>query len=98
MGKLFEDDDEEGLSNSLHEVESNPNSQLQQSELASSAGNFWSLKHDKCTKQVRLQKSTLTYLFLFFCGPVSMHFSQSNCFVCGPVFHDTDRSTGPPGF
>ena len=32
---------------------------------------------------------------LFFCGPVSMLFSQSDCFVCGPVFHDTDRSTGP---
>ena len=26
---------------------------------------------------------------LFFCGPVSMLFSQSDCFVCGPVFHDT---------
>ncbi len=35
------------------------------------------------------------YPYLFFCGPVSMLFSQSDCFVCGPVFHDTDRSTGP---
>ncbi len=35
------------------------------------------------------------YFHLFFCGPVSMLFSQSDCSVCGPVFHDTDRSTGP---
>ena len=27
--------------------------------------------------------------------PISMLFSQSNCFVCGQVFLDTDRRTGP---
>ncbi len=43
----------------------------------------------------RILTNTGRYDHLFFCSPVSMLFSQSDCFVCGPVFHDTDRSTGP---
>ena len=32
-------------------------------------------------------------LFILLRGPLSVLCSQSDCFVCCPVFHDTDRST-----
>ena len=34
--------------------------------------------------------SNIVNSIVIFSGPVSMPFSQSDCFVCSPVFHDTD--------
>jgi hypothetical protein len=44
----------------------------------------------RCAHSFDIFLNTRNKFHLFFCGPVSMLFSQSNCFVCGPVFHDTD--------
>ena len=54
-----------------------------------------SLSFTALTRSISFSTLEINFIYFFAVRYPCFNFSQSNCFVCGPVFHDTDRSTGP---
>jgi hypothetical protein len=54
-----------------------------------------SLSFAALTRSISFSTLEINFIYFFPVQYPCFNFSQSNCFVCGTVFHDTDRSTGP---